>query len=129
MRTATFTSNEGDRFMKLSAALRNDGTGWEVIDGPAHEPLGISIGKITSTYIEVTFPECVEVCDFVCGPDERLALPPYSATFGASVGLARAVIQGTVNGALFNPLTWANASANIWLSGWMLLHPDPRLLV
>jgi hypothetical protein len=123
MRTATFTSNEGDTYMKLSAALRNSGDGWHVIDDSGHEPLGITIGNVTSTTLEVLFPQAVQVCDFVCGPDEGFAKPPYKATFGASVGLYRAIIQGTVSGAQFNPQTWANPSANIWVTGWMLLSP------
>jgi len=121
MRIATFTSNEGDTYMKFSAALRNDGTGWHVIDGDAHEPLGITIGAVTPTTLEVLFPDAAQVCDFLCGADEGFAKPPYKAVFGASVGLNRAIIQGTVSGVTFNPQTWANASANIWISGWMLL--------
>jgi len=121
MRTATFTSNEGDTFMKLSAALRNSGTGWHVIDDTGHEPLGITIGAVTSTTLEVLFPTAAQVCDLVVGPDETFAKPPYKATFGASVGLYRAIIQGTVSGVQFNPQTWEHASANIWLTGWMLL--------
>lgn len=123
MRTATFTSTQGDTYMKLSAALRNKGTGWLVIDDANHEPLGITIGAVTSTSIEVLFPAAVQVCDLVVGPDETFARPPYSAAFGASVGLNRAVIEGTVAGAPFDPLTWSNSLANIWLTGWMLLTP------
>lgn len=125
MRTATFTSNEGDTFMKLGAALRNSGDGWHVIDGDGHEPLGITIGAVTSTTLEILFPAAIQVCDLVCGPDETFAKLPYKATFGASVGFYRAVIQGTVSGVQFNPLTWANASANIWVSGWMLMAEAP----
>jgi hypothetical protein len=121
MRTATFTSNEGDTYMQLSAAIRNSGGGWQLIDDGSHEPLGVSIGAVTASSIEVVFPAVIQVCSFVVGPDETFAKAPYKATFGASVGLARALICGTVSGAAFNPSTWSNASANIWISGWMLL--------
>lgn len=127
MRTATFTSNEGDTYMKLSAALRNsgDGNGWGVIDGDGHEPLGITIGAVTSSTLEVLFPNAIQVCDLVCGPDETFAKPPYKAVFGASVGFYRAIIQGTVSGVQFNPQTWSHPSANIWVSGWMLMADAP----
>lgn len=121
MRTATFTSDQGDKYMKLSAALRNSGSGWHVIDDAGHEPLGITIGAVTQTTLEVLFPDALQVCDFICGPDEGFAKPPNKAVFGASVGLNRAIIQGTVGGAQFNPQTWSSTSANIWVSGWMLL--------
>lgn len=121
MRTATFTSDQGDVYMKLSAALRNSGDGWHVIDDTGHDPLDITIGAVTSTTLEVLFPTVAQVCDLLVGPDETFAKPPYKATFGASVGLYRAIIQGTVSGAQFNPLTWSHTSANLWLSGWMLL--------
>lgn len=125
MRTATFKSIEGDIYTKLSAAIRNSGSGWHVIDDPAHEPLGISIGVVTTTNIEILFPEGVQVCDMVVGPDETFAKPPYKATFGASVGLYRAFICGTVSGVTFNPSTWVSSSANIWISGWMLMAEAP----
>lgn len=121
MRTATFTSNEGDTYMKLSAAIRNSGSGWHVIDDANHEPLEITLGSVTSTYIELLFPTVAQVCDLLCGPDETFASPPYEASFGASVGMDRAFIKGTVSGAQFNPLTWSDKWANIWLSGWMLM--------
>lgn len=121
MRIATFTSDQGHRYMKLSAALRNSGGGWAVVDDAAHEPLGISIGVITSTSIEILYPNTVQVCDLIASPDETFAKPPFSATFGASVGMYRAVIEGTVAGVQFNPSTWVNKYANIWLSGWMLM--------
>lgn len=121
MRTATFTSTQGDTYMQLSAALRNSGAGWHVIDDAGHDPLDISIGAVTPTTLEVLFPTVLEVCSLLVGPDEGFAKPPYSGVFGASVGLNRAIIQGTVSGALFNPKTWSNASANIWLTGWMLM--------
>lgn len=119
MRTATFTSDQGHRYMKLSAAIRNSGSGWHVIDDANHEPLGITIGTVTSTSIEVLFPDAVQVCDMVCGPDETFAR--LSAAFGASVGLNRALIEGTVSGVQFDPSTWSNKYANIWLTGWMLI--------
>jgi hypothetical protein len=125
MRTATFTSNEGDTYMKITAALRNSGDGWHVIDDGGHEPLGITIGAVTSTTLEILFPNALQVCDVVCGADEGFAKPPYKATFGASVGLNRAIIQGTVSGVIFNPQTWSSASANIWVSGWMLVAEAP----
>lgn len=125
MRTATFTSNEGDMYMKLSAAIRNSGNGWHVIDDAAHEPLGISIGAVTTANIEILYPAGVEVCDMIVGPDETFARPPYKATFGASVGLYRAFICGTVSGVAFNPTTWVSSSANIWISGWMLMPETP----
>lgn len=125
MRTATFTSHEGDTYMKLSAALRNSGSGWHVIDDTGHEPLDITIGAVTKTTLEVLFPTAIQVCDVLVGPDEGFAKPPYSATFGASVGFNKAIIQGTVSGSLFNPSTWSNASANIWLTGWMLMVEAP----
>lgn len=123
MRLATFTSNEGDTYAKISAALRNngDGTGWHAIDGPAHEPLGITIGAITTSTLEVFFPTALEVSDMIATGDEQFAKPPYKATFGVSCGLNRAIVQGTVSGVLFNPKTWVHPSANIWLSGWLLM--------
>lgn len=127
MRTATTTSVQGDHYTKLAAALRDTGTGWQAIDGTAHEPLGITIGVITSDSIEVLFPAGLQVCWMLVGPDETLASPPYSAVFGASVGLNRAIIKGTVGGVQFNPLNWLSQleasdekSANIWLAGELL---------
>lgn len=121
MRTATFTSNEGHTYMKLSAAIRNSGSGWHVIDDAAHEPLGISIGAVTSTSIEILYPTAIQVCDLIAAADETFAKPPYSAVFGLSVGTYRAVLEGTVSGVQFDPSTWSNKYANIFLSGWMLL--------
>jgi hypothetical protein len=110
--SSSHTTIDGVVYQEYSGTIRNAGNGWYVINDAGHEPDGISIGAVTSTTVQIEYPACTQIIFASVSPDETFA--KLGATFGASVGLDNAIIQGKVNGTLFNPATWSNGSANIW---------------
>lgn len=118
---STYTTDQSVTYQDFGGTIRNSGNGWHVIDDAGHEPDDLAIGTVTSTYVQVLYPTCDEIVSFVAAPDDTFAMT-YGATFGASVGLSNAYIKGRVNGAKFNPSTWSNTSANIWITGRCLVH-------
>lgn len=119
------SSDDGIQYRYVGGTIRNNGSGWSIIHDQGHYADDISVGEVTSKYIEIIYPPAVRVVNFITAPDETFAQPPLSAVFGASVGLERAYIYGTVEGRQFNPSTWENNSANIWISGRFVTSGSP----
>lgn len=115
-------SLSGNTYMTVAGTIRNAGSGWYVIDDAGHSPSSLTINSVTTTNIRIDYPPALRVIDFAVGPDDTLARPPYKATFGGSVGLSYAFIYGTVSGVSFNPQTWSNSGANIWVHGTFLVE-------
>jgi hypothetical protein len=116
-----YTAENGDRVMKVAGTIRNTGSGWFVVDDAQYDPSNLAIGTVTSNYIQVTYPGSLRVVSFLVGPDDTFA-GAYTVCFGASVGLSQAVIRGRLNSGAFDPSTWANAQANIWIDGEFIVE-------
>ncbi len=120
----TYTDDSGQKIMKVAGTIRRNtavSPDWLVIDDAGHDPSYLAVGDVTDTYIQVTYPTALQVVSFVVAPDDTFA-GAYTINFGASVGLSHAFIRGRLNGGSFNPSTWSNAQANIWISGEFLVE-------
>ena len=104
----------------VSGALRNAGSGWEVLQGSAHQPSGISGVVATSTRLEILHPvSAVKVVSLAVTVDEWFA--KLGIFTGASVGLDHSYIyMYNWTGAIINPLNLVAPSGNLWVQGYFL---------
>ncbi|MFE6025529.1 hypothetical protein [Streptomyces niveus] len=115
-------TDDGRNYRLLSCALRNDGTGWALIDDTAHRPAGIT-GVITHPdRLELVHDVgATAVSSVQVTPDEYLAARAYRC--GASVGLASSRVylyRGTSTTPL-DPGTVIAASGNLWVTGFLTI--------
>lgn len=105
----------------LGGVLRNDGTGWEILDDAGHRPTGITGVTALADRLEVAHAVgAVKVSSISVEPDEYYAARGYRV--GASVGLAKTVLfiyKGTSTTPV-NPATLNSASGNFWFT--LFLH-------
>lgn len=105
-----FTDNAGVVHRVVCGSLRKVSGSWVVVDDSINEPSDLSIGTITPSSIQVTFPACPQMETFIVAPDSALA-GAHTICFGASVGLSSATIRGRLDGGPFNPQTWSESGA------------------
>ncbi|WP_035696914.1 hypothetical protein [Glycomyces tenuis] len=121
---STYTTNDSTVYQDFGGTVRNTGSGWYVLDDAGHTPDDITIGTVTSTYVQVHYPECAEITSAIVAPDDTYARV-YGASFGASVGLSYLLIYGSINDSsdsgtaadTWDPTTDYSASSNIWITG------------
>lgn len=111
-----FTDNAGVVHRIVCGSLRNTGSGWFVVNDSVNEPSDLSIGTVTTSTIQVTFPASPQMETFIVAPDASFA-GAYTVNFGASVGTNSATIKGRLDGGPFNPSTWSHATAAIRIYG------------
>jgi hypothetical protein len=123
---STYTSNESQVYRDIAGTIRNTGSGWYVLNDTGHEPDDLTaIGTVTTTSVQVLFPECSQVVAMIAGPDDTYASSTWHATFGASVGFDNAVIKGSIKDGsdagylpdAWDPTTDFSGSSNIWFIG------------
>lgn len=120
---STYTSNESQVYQDIAGTIRNTGSGWYVLNDAGHEPDDMAIGTVTTTTVQVLFPECSQVVAMIVGPDDTYASSAWHATFGASVGFDNAVIKGSIKDSAdsgsgpdpWDPTTDFSGSSNIWI--------------
>lgn len=120
---STYTSNESQVYQDIAGTIRNTGSGWYVLNDAGHEPDDMAIGTVTTTTVQVLFPECSQVVAMIVGPDDTYASSVWHATFGASVGFDNAVIKGSIKDSAdsgsgpdpWDPTTDFSGSSNIWI--------------
>lgn len=104
------TDDAGIQHRVVCGSLRKISGSWVVVDDSINEPSDLSIGAITTTSIQVTFPACSQLETFTVGPDSVIA-GAHTICLGASVGLNSATIRGRLDGGPFNPVTWSESGA------------------
>lgn len=122
---STYTSNESQVYQDIAGTIRNTGSGWYVLNDAGHEPDDMAIGTVTTTSVQILFPECSQVVAMIVGPDDTYASSAWHATFGASVGFDNAVIKGAIKDSAdsgsgpdpWDPTTDWSGSSNIWIIG------------
>jgi hypothetical protein len=123
---STYVSDQGVTYQDIAGTIRNTGSGWYVLNDAGHEPDDLTaVGTVTTTSVQVLFPECSQIVAMIVGPDETYASSAWAATFGASVGFSNAVIKGSIkdgsdSGYLpdaWDPTTDFSGSSNIWFIG------------
>lgn len=101
----------------LGGVLRNDGTGWAILDDAGHRPTGITGVTQFTNRLEIAHAiGAVKVSTVQVSPDEYYTARDYHV--GASVGLAKTVIY-IYKGASttpINPATLDSASGNFWFT-------------
>ena len=122
---STYTSNESVTYQDIAGTIRNTGSGWYVLNDAGHEPDDLAIGTVTTSSVQVLFPECSQVVAMIAGPDDTYASSAWHATFGASVGFDNAVIKGSIKDSSdtgsspdpWDPTTDYSGTSNIWFIG------------
>ncbi|GGK24852.1 hypothetical protein GCM10011583_66150 [Streptomyces camponoticapitis] len=114
----------GARLALLSCVLRNDGSGWEILNDSGHSPSGITgVNQLADRLELLHAATALKVSSVQVTPDEYLAARAYRC--GISVGLATSRIylyRGTSTTPL-SPATVVAASGNLWVTGLMELPP------
>jgi len=109
----------GARLAVISCALRNTGSGWQLISDTAHAPSGVSGVIQHPDHLEITHTVgAVRVSSMQVTPDEYYAKAGLRC--GASVGLALSRIylyKGAAGTAAVDPATLAASSGNLWITG------------
>ena len=111
-----FTDNAGVQHRIVCGTLRNTGSGWFVVNDAVNEPSDLTIGAVTSSSIQVTYPACSQVETFLAGPNASFA-GAHTVLFGGDPGFSTASIRGRVDGGPFNPSTWSHPTAAIRVYG------------
>lgn len=111
-----FTDNTGIQHRIVCGSLRNTGSGWFVVNDAVNEPSDLSIGTVTASTIQVTYPACTQNETFLAVPNAVFA-GQHTVSFGGDPGFSAAAIRGRVDGGVFNPLTWSHPTAAIRVYG------------
>ena len=103
---------------EVLGVIRNDGSGWAVIEDSGHKSLNILSVVDTGSALRLSYLEVAsQVGTLLISPDETFAQAGYSA--GASVGLSHADIKFGLNGVAKNPSQVVSANGNFWIYGKM----------
>ncbi|MFE0727957.1 hypothetical protein ACFW2X_06835 [Streptomyces antibioticus] len=123
MTSHVLVTEAGARLALVSCALRNTGSGWEVIDGPAHEPSGVTGLVQGPDRLELQHAlGALQVSSLAVTVDETYAKTGLRC--GASVGLDHSYIylySGAAGSAALNPATVSAANGNVWVQGYLEL--------
>jgi hypothetical protein len=109
--------SDGKRFRVVAGAIRNSGTGFQLINDAAHTPVGIhsvtTAADGMSVTLKLTF-QGASVGSVVAAPDETLAAAGYAV--GASVGLGSITLFASQPGGFGDYVSW-NGSKWVSLNG------------
>jgi hypothetical protein len=106
--------SDGKRYRMVACALRNSGTGFQIINDDHHMP--VEVASIATSFdgmsatLNLSF-EGLRVGSVIAAPDETLAAAGYQ--FGASVGLNSVTIFASQPGGFGDYVSWNGA---VWVS-------------
>lgn len=109
--THGFTQNE-----IVAGVLRNNGSGWAILNDANHKPLGLEGIRCEGRFLEISFDfEASEIHSLIVVPDETLA--GLGVIVGASVQKDKAVIMASINGEYINLEHFESKWGNFWVYG------------
>ncbi|KPL29062.1 hypothetical protein JI76_28475 [Streptomyces anulatus] len=112
------------RLALISCAIRNKGTGWELITDAAHAPSGVTGVVQHPDHLEIKHAVgAVKVSSMQVTPDEYYAAQGLRC--GASVGLAlsRVYLYSGPSITPVDPAALVASSGNLWITGFLELPP------
>lgn len=112
-------TENGVRFSVISCAIRNNGSGWTVINDAAHEPSNCTSVTAFSDHLQLNHGVGItQVSSLTVTTDETFARKAYRV--GASAGLNYSnifIYSGAANSAPLNPASITDANGNFWVIG------------
>lgn len=109
--------SDGKRYRVVAGAIRNTGTGFQLINNTAHTPVGIQSVTTAADGMSVTLKlpfQASTVGSVIAAPDETLATAGY--LIGASVGLGSITLYASQPGGFGDYVSW-NGSRWVSLNG------------
>lgn len=108
--------NVSEEYTLLAGVIRNEGSGWGLIQDETHETIGIKSVEQTKDMIIVKYDKKSKINSVSVSVDETMAKEGYSV--GASVSDAEMRIQVfDKDDRLINPNDYQDDKGNIWISG------------
>ena len=110
------TINMNDEYNIIAGVIRNEGSGWRLIQNDTHETIGIKTVQQDEEKIIISYDKNSKVNALSCTVDETMASEGYKV--GASVGVEKTYIFiYDKDNNVVNPKDYINKNGNIWVEG------------
>jgi hypothetical protein len=108
----------GARLAVISCALRNTGSGWQLIADTAHAPSGVSGVIQHPDHLEITHAVgAVRVSSMQVTPDEYYAARAVRCGVSVGLDLSRIYLYKGTPTMSIDPATLVASSGNLWITG------------